>query len=161
MVFRYPQDPSLDYIKRVIGTPGDTVEYRDKQLIINGQPITQKPDGNYGYMASGLNYITTDVKAEHLGDHDHKMMVQADAPSVMPSQVLDNFPHRDNCSYDGQGRSFVCKVPKGYYFMMGDNRDGSNDSRYWGFVPDANIVGRAFLIWMNFDELKRIGTIIR
>jgi signal peptidase I len=104
--------------------------------------------------------VTTDVKIEHLG-HDHKMMVQADAPTVMPSQVLDNFPYRNNCSYDSQGRSFECKVPQGYYFMMGDNRDGSNDSRYWGFVPDANIVGRAFLIWMNFDDLGRIGTIIR
>jgi signal peptidase I len=161
MVFRYPQDPSLDYIKRVVGTPGDTVEYRGKELIINGHTVPQKPAGTYSYMASGLNYVTAQIRDEHLGSEDHMAMVQPEAPSVIPGQVMDNFPYRENCSYDEQGTGFVCKVPKGYYFMMGDNRDGSNDSRYWGFVPDANIVGKAFFIWMNFDEFGRIGTRIR
>lgn len=158
MVFRYPQDPSLDYIKRVIGVPGDTVEYRDKQLIINGRDVPQQPAGTYGYMGNGLNFVTALVRKERLGDIEHIAMVQPESPTVNPGQVLDNFPYRQNCSYDPQGKGFVCKVPEGYYFMMGDNRDASNDSRYWGFVPDANIVGKAFFVWMNFDDLGRIGT---
>ena len=158
MVFRYPQDPSLDYIKRVIGVPGDTVAYRNKQLVINGQTVPQTPAGTYGYMGSGLNFVTAQIRKEQLGSIEHIAMVQPEAPSVMPGQVLDNFPYRQNCSYDPQGNGFVCKVPEGYYFMMGDNRDASNDSRYWGFVPDANIVGKAFFVWMNFDQFGRIGT---
>jgi signal peptidase I len=161
MVFRYPQDPSLDYIKRVIGVPGDTIEYRDKQLIINGKEAPQRPAGTYGYTGSGLNFVTAMVRDERLGSKEHKAMVQPESPSVMPGQVLDNFPYRQNCSYDPQGTGFVCKVPAGYYFMMGDNRDASNDSRYWGFVPDANIVGKAFFVWMNFDDFGRIGTTIQ
>ncbi len=161
MVFRYPQDPSLDYIKRVIGVPGDTVEYRDKKLFINGQEITQRQAGTYSYVGNGLNYITALIYDEHLGDRDHKAMVQPGLPAVFPNQVLDNFPYRQNCSYNEEGLGFVCKVPPGYYFMMGDNRDASNDSRYWGFVPDKNIVGKAFLIWMSFDDFRRIGTRIK
>ena len=161
MVFRYPQDPALDYIKRVIGIPGDTVEYRDKRLIINGQEVPWRPDGTYTYVGGGLNYITAMVYMEHLGEADHKLMVQQGFPSVIPGQVGDNFPYRENCSYNESGSGFTCKVPAGHYFMMGDNRDASNDSRYWGFVPDENIVGKAFLIWMNFDGFRRIGTLIR
>lgn len=161
MVFRYPQDTSLDYIKRVIGVPGDMVEYRDKRLIINGQEVPQRPAGTYGYMGNGLNFVTALIRKERLGSEEHIAMVQPEAPSVMPGQVLDNFPYRQNCRYDPEGSGFVCKVPTGYYFMMGDNRDASNDSRYWGFVPEENIVGKAFFIWMNFENFGRIGTTIR
>jgi len=161
MVFRYPQDPALDYIKRVIGIPGDTVEYRDKNLIINGQLVPLQPAGTYAYMGNGLNFITAVVRKEKLGAADHLAMSQPELPSVMPSQVRADFPYRKNCTYDEQGTGFVCKVPQGYYFMMGDNRDASNDSRYWGFVPDQNIVGKAFFVWMNFDDLSRIGTHIQ
>ncbi|TCJ15425.1 signal peptidase I [Parasulfuritortus cantonensis] len=158
MVFRYPKDPSLDYIKRVIGLPGDTVEYVDKRLVINGKPVELAAAGEYSYVGNGLNYITGQTWHEQLGNHDHIAMTQYGIPPVIPYQVAGDFPYRDNCTYNDQG--FKCKVPSGYYFMMGDNRDASNDSRYWGFVPDANIVGRAFMIWWNFGEFSRIGHFI-
>ena len=84
----------------------------------------------------------------------HTIQIRLDQPSVFTSRVHD-FPHRDACQYKED--SFTCTVPAGNYFMMGDNRDSSSDSRYWGFVPDRNIVGRAFIIWWNFGELSRIG----
>jgi signal peptidase I len=155
MVFRYPRDPSLDYIKRVVGLPGDTVTYHDKVLIINGQRVDPKETGSYSYVGSGLNYITAATYDERLGSHNHTLLIQPETPPVFVNQVDDDFPHRENCSYNERG--FTCKIPKGHYFMLGDNRDASNDSRYWGFVPDRNIVGKAFLIWWNFDELGRIG----
>ncbi|HKU70499.1 MAG TPA: signal peptidase I, partial [Burkholderiales bacterium] len=100
---------------------------------------------------------TTRRLTETLGTHSHSILVQPEAPSVHPSGVR-GFPFRENCAYNDAG--FSCTVPAGQYFMMGDNRDSSSDSRYWGFVPDANIVGKAFLIWWNFEEFKRIGQLI-
>jgi signal peptidase I len=158
MVFRYPNDPSLDYIKRVIGLPGDTVDYHDKKLTINGKPLQYQPDGTYSYVKSGLNYVTATLYKEKIGDHLHDIMVEPDAPTILPGDIMP-FPHQENCKYDDNG--FSCTVPQGEYFMMGDNRDESNDSRYWGFVPDRNIVGKAFLVWLNLDDLKRIGTRIQ
>ena len=158
MVFRYPKDPALDYIKRVVGLPGDVVEYRDKQLIINGQAAPLERVGEYQYVGSGLNYINGQTYRERLGDHTHIAMIQPDAPPVVVHQVEGDFPYRDNCTYNERG--FICRVPEGHYFMLGDNRDASNDSRYWGFVPDRNIVGRAFMIWWNFGEFGRIGRFI-
>ena len=160
MVFRYPSDPSLDYIKRVVGVPGDVVEYRNKQLSINGQPVPSTNTGTYNYVGNGLNYITAMVYNERLNGVGHTMMTEPGKPAVFPPQVVD-FPYRENCSYNAEGEGFVCKVPAGHYFMMGDNRDASNDSRYWGFVPDRNIVGKAFYVWMNFDDFGRIGTSIQ
>jgi signal peptidase I len=158
MVFRYPQDPSLDYIKRVIGVPGDKVEYRDKKLTINGQPLDYQRDGTYTYVKAGLNYVSAEIYKEKMGDRTHTEMVEADAPPILPGQIQP-FQYQENCAYDERG--FTCRVPEGEYFMMGDNRDASNDSRYWGFVPDRNIVGKAFFIWLNLDDLKRIGSRIQ
>ena len=158
MVFRYPNDPSLDYIKRTIGLPGDVVEYKDKRLIINGKPVPTTRAGEYDYVASGLNYVSAQTWHEQLGQHNHIEMTQTDMPPVILYQVGGDFPFRSNCSYNEHG--FKCKVPEGYYFMMGDNRDASNDSRYWGFVPDRNIVGKAFMIWWNFGKFGRIGHFI-
>ena len=152
VVFRYPADPSVDYIKRVVGLPGDKVVYRDKRLTINGAQVAWQSDGFYS--DAELNYLRLPTFLEKLGTHNHLMMIVPAQPPVDLAQVRQ-FPHRDNCEYNDEG--FSCTVPAGEYFMMGDNRDQSSDSRYWGFVPDDHIKGRAFLVWMNFGDFKRIG----
>ena len=157
MVFRYPNNPSQDYIKRVIGTPGDTVAYQDKKLTVNGAEAKLTPDGDYSYVENGLNFFSHQRQLEAFSGKTHAILVLQDYPPVHLSGV-EQFQFKENCVYNEAG--FTCKVPQGHYFMMGDNRDKSSDSRYWGFVPDENIVGKAFLIWFNFDELKRIGSSI-
>ncbi len=157
MVFHYPNDPSTDYIKRVIGLPGDSIVYRDKKLWINGVEQTQRRDGDYNYVESGLNFLHTERYQEKLGGQEHAMLINPEMPQIHLANVSE-FPAREQCSYSEQ--EMRCTVPSGHYFMMGDNRDNSRDSRYWGFVPDEMIVGKAFFIWMNFSELKRIGTTI-
>ena len=154
MVFHYPENPSVDYIKRVVGVPGDIVEYRDKHLTINGVEQVQVADGDYNYVESGLNFVHTEKRIETLGDKKHALLINPDMPNVHLSSVAD-FKGHENCVYNED--MVRCRVPAGNYFMMGDNRDNSRDSRYWGFVPDNQIVGRAFLVWMNFADMKRIG----
>ena len=151
VVFRYPPDPSLDYIKRVVGLPGDKVVYRNKKLTINGQEIAQKKTEDY-LDRDRLFYTPRFV--ETLGSVEHHILVEADAPAFV--QQIARFPHGEKCNYNSEGVS--CEVPPGHYFMMGDNRDNSQDSRFWGFVPDENLVGKAFFIWFNFSDLKRIGS---
>ncbi len=152
VVFRYPVDPSVDYIKRVVGLPGDRIEYLGKRLVVNGQPVPVQAGGFY--TDGELNYLRLPLFTEKLGGHAHAMMVVPGQPPVDLAQVRQ-FPHRDNCEYNDEG--FRCTVPPGHYFMMGDNRDQSSDSRFWGFVPDDHVKGRAFLVWMNFGDFKRIG----
>jgi len=154
MVFHYPEDPSVDYIKRVVGVPGDVVEYRHKHLTINGVEQIQQSDGDYNYVETGLNFVHTEKYIETLGERKHALLVNPDMPNVHMGSVAE-FKGRENCEYNED--SVRCTVPDGHYFMMGDNRDNSRDSRYWGFVPDNQIVGKAFLVWMNFSDLKRIG----
>lgn len=155
MVFRYPENPSLDYIKRVVGLPGDKIIYRNKRLYINGELVKAEPIGEYNYVESGLSFVYNRRFIEQLGGHPHAILINPEMPNVQLGGVRQ-FPYRENCVYNDS--EFSCMVPAGHYFMMGDNRDSSSDSRYWGFVPNANIVGKAFLIWWNFSELKRIGT---
>ena len=141
----------MDYIKRVVGVPGDEVAYLNKQLTVNGKPVpkAQLPD-----------YFDEDVMRyfrqfeETQGDKRYRILNDEERPAFIPG--AEDFPFKQSCRYSVEG--VACKVPPGHYFVMGDNRDNSLDSRYWGFVPDRNIVGKAFLIWMNFSNLKRIGT---
>jgi signal peptidase I len=150
MVFRYPPKPSLDYIKRVVGVPGDTVAYLNKRLTINGQvqPTSATPEF---FDEDAMRYFKQ--FEEVLGEKKHRLLIDDDRPAYVPG--ADKFPGYEGCSYTIEG--VTCKVPEGQYFMMGDNRDNSMDSRYWGFVPERNIVGKAIFVWMNFSNPKRIG----
>ena len=150
MVFRYPPKPNVDYIKRVVGVPGDEVAYLNKKLTINGQAIETQALPDY-FDDSTMRYFKH--FSEKLGSKPHLAIQDSDRPAFVPG--VDPFPFSENCQYTVEG--VRCKVPPGHYFMMGDNRDNSADSRYWGFVPDGNIVGKAFFVWMNFGNLKRIG----
>ena len=151
MVFRYPPKPSLDYIKRVVGVPGDTVAYLNKRLTINGKVIETKALPEF-FDEDAMRYFKQ--FEETLGDTPHRLLNDDERPAFVPG--ADPFEGKSGCSYTIEG--VTCKIPDGNYFMMGDNRDNSLDSRYWGFVPDKNIVGKAFFVWMNFGNLKRIGS---
>ncbi len=141
VVFRYPKDPAVDYIKRVVGVPGDTIGYFNKVVYINGKPAGQVPAGVYIGSGSGVNMSGASKRREQLGDVQHDILIMPRTPGL-----------------EGE---FV--VGKGEYFVMGDNRDNSNDSRFWGTVPEHNLVGKAFRIWMNWDsanggvDVDRIG----
>jgi signal peptidase I len=155
MVFRYPIDPRKDFIKRIVAVPGDKVSYRDKRLAINGQQVPLVSMGSEPKIDESLGIRRFDAFREKLGDKDHRIYVVPELPSVNLGGVR-RFPNIENCEYNSAGVS--CTVPAGHYFTMGDNRDNSEDSRYWGFVPERNIVGKAVAIWMNFGSWKRIGT---
>jgi signal peptidase I len=145
VVFRYPRDPAVDYKKRVIGLPGDRIEYYDKKLHINGAPINQISLGRYQGVGQGVEMTGNEHLLEDLTGIEHSILIR-------------------NAAASAEG---VYVVPKGSYFVMGDNRDNSNDSRYWGTVPEENLVGRAFFIWMNWDwqykgvSFERIGTVLK
>lgn len=130
IVFRYPENPAVDYIKRVVGVPGDHIAYRDKVLYINGTRAEQQPLGLYQGLGSGAVMTGAAVQREDLGGVEHQIM-------VMPNRF---------------DQAFEFTVPENEYFAMGDNRDNSRDSRFWGTVPDGNLVGKAVLIWMNWDS---------
>lgn len=145
VVFRFPKEPSIDYIKRVVGLPGDRIAYIDKTLYINGSMVAQQLLGTYTGIGAGRSYSGAKLILEQLDTASHQILVANDR-------------------HLGEGEFLV---PEGHYFVMGDNRDNSNDSRYWGVVPEENLVGKAFMIWMNWDsaaggiDWSRIGSRIK
>jgi signal peptidase I len=144
ILFRYPVDPSKDYIKRVIGVPGDHIRYIDKVLYINGRLIPQTLTGSAIDEDGDGQQWPVEVREETLNGIAHKIYIRPDRPA----------------------QDFDVTVPANEYFAMGDNRDDSNDSRYWGFVPEANLVGKAYALWFSWNSdkysvrWKRIGTLI-
>jgi len=143
VVFRYPRDPGINFIKRAVGLPGDTITYRNKQLFVNGEKIAAPSAGRFK---------SSDVKCTTpAGD------------ARLFDEQLGNVKHSILLHERSRGRNGQWVVPAGHYFMMGDNRDRSNDSREWGFVPEENLLGRAVGIWLNFDfdkgcaDLSRVG----
>jgi signal peptidase I len=147
VVFKYPEDPRMDFIKRVIGVPGDTIVYRDKQLTVNGQPVNVEFVGPYNRRTMRGGPGTFGVFTENMPEAEHQILLHPLAPAM----------------------DFELTVDKGHYFTMGDNRDDSRDSRFWGQLPEKNLVGKAFFIWMHYDfsrdgtglDLSRIGESIR
>lgn len=145
VVFRFPKNPEVDYIKRVVGLPGDRIAYYQKKILVNGKPAKQEVLGEYQAVGKGINMMGAKHITENLTGVEHSILVNSNQPSV-------------------EG---VFVVPEGHYFVMGDNRDNSNDSRYWGTVPEENLVGKAFFIWMSWDwdhkgiGFDRIGTILK
>ena len=150
IVFHYPPDPKIDYIKRVVGVPGDKIQYQDKQLIINGKKLDVTFTNDYEYEMQGANIISARKSVEKLGDVPHDILVHD-----IPNQYNADMPGAK--LQDGE----TITVPNDSYFAMGDNRDNSADSRVWGFVPEHNLVGKAFYIWMNFDQFSRVGNTIK
>lgn len=139
VVFRYPRDPSLDYIKRVIGLPGDHVAYYNKVLYVNGTPVDREFIGQY----KGPGQTFANEYIEKLNEGEHSMLLLPARPNNLQGEYI---------------------VPEGTFFVMGDNRDNSNDSRVWGPVPESNLVGKAFMIWMHYSDewhMDRVGNLIK
>ena len=171
VVFNYPLEPETNYIKRAIGIPGDVVEYKDKVLTVNGQPVPQTAAGNYEYPEDENPAMTHSSERFQtaLNGKNFDILLDEGQPSfnpegllrylnvLMPEKNYQSSGLKEFCQYAEDGSAFTCKVPEGRYFMMGDNRDNSADSRYWGFVDDKLIVGKAFFIWMNLGDFGRIG----
>ncbi len=146
VVFRWPRDPSTDFIKRIVGVPGDKLAYRDKTLYVNGEAMKLEADGVY---SASSNSTTTDVRyrmVETLSGVRHHIIVDPNRPAEGLCDTAMGGVNKALCSGD------EITLPAGQYFGMGDNRDGSFDSRGWGTIPEANLVGRAFFIWMSWDS---------
>jgi signal peptidase I len=145
VVFKYPQDPKIDYIKRVIGLPGDRIIYRNKSIYI--KPACQESDVKCPDFEQVIQTLKQEDESYGLSRYSSKM------PNKTHDMLVDNqILPRTQHYYQQQGTQrdeFV--VPAGHYYVMGDNRDNSLDSRFWGFVPEENLVGEAVAIWMSFD----------
>jgi len=157
-VFRYPVDRDLHYVMRVVGLPGDTIAYANKRLSVNGkeQPTTEA-GSEIVADSRGTRYALTRYQ-ESLDNVSHPILLDPSTPPFHLA-VVREFHGRENCRYHEAG--LVCKAPADHYFVMGDNRDNSSDSRYWGFVPEEDFVGRAFLVWYSAQNPDRAGTAVQ
>jgi signal peptidase I len=162
IVFRFPPNESQDYIKRVVGLPGDVLEYNNKILSVNGKVVDAKPlvdvlDETGDASGDKMSYVKqfSEALPRAGGEpYSHLIFNSPNRSSAIIGGRL--FSHSEACVYLPAG--IKCTVPAGHYFAMGDNRDNSLDGRYWGFVPEKNIVGKAFFIWMNLDgKFNRLG----
>lgn len=155
-VFRHPKDESATYVKRIVALPGDEIEYQNKRLKINGQELGYQVQEPY-LDSENMRHVNQSIESysADLGGNRHVVITNPEQISfAMPATLPDaRYCHRNE-------DALICKVPPGHYFAMGDNRDNSADSRYWGFVPDKNLVGRASLVFVNFRYLARTGTVL-
>ena len=149
VVFRYPENPKIPFIKRVVGLPGDKIEYVNKMLYVNGEPVIQQVDiPRYIGVGSGSNMTGSEQRVEYLSETvSHDILINPKRPEY-------------------RAKYNKLTVPDKAYFVLGDNRDNSKDSRFWGTVPEENLIGKAFFIWMNWDwknggiSWPRLGTTI-
>lgn len=156
VVFQYNDDLASGKVSvaRIVGVGGDIVEYVNKQLRINNINLPQIDEGEFHYVDNNLNFVTSRHYIEEIGGRKHSILLISDKPGLQVSQI-GNFAGRDNCWFDSN--TMFCKIPVGQYFMLGDNRDNSSDSRYRGFVPENQILGKITSVWMNFQDSRRIG----
>lgn len=173
VVFNYPLQPELNYIKRIVGLPGDVIEYKDKVLMVNGKAEQDVANGSYAYPDDSTPQVERNAARFHAGfaGKEFDVLKEADAPAVIAptwnhfQMQMEQQGHvsglKEHCQYAEDGSGFRCTVPEGKYFAMGDNRDASADSRYWGFVDDKLVVGKAFFIWLNVNDMSRVGSKIQ
>ena len=149
VVFKPPHHPEQDWIKRIVGLPGDVIGYHDNQVTLNGQPLAYETIGIYQGVGNGSEMTGAEEQREALPGRPHLILERTDIPQLV----------------QGEGE---WTVPQGHYFVMGDNRDNSEDSRYWGLLPEKNLRGKAFLVWLNCEgwfcqgafDTSRIGNSI-
>ena len=145
IIFRYPEDPAVPFIKRVVGVPGDTISYINNTLTINGKIVEQDTLGKYTGHGSGITMTGAELRKEHLGSDGHQILTQDGYSTAQVTEVV---------------------VPKSQFFVLGDNRDNSRDSRYWGFVPRDHLMAKVRWVYLHWDwghglKLERTGTVIR